>query len=351
MPENTFVVFRDTCDKYFTDKVLKMVNTKLKTNLQFSHFWHNTFPDGESGSFPENGKQIRGRYPIIFSCPITDHLEVEMFHILFACGQFGSRERILVMPFLRYRRQDRVEKAHEITRLRWFIGMLSLMGVKHLVICDPHSVKHTNDFCREFNVKLHVADPTTHIAQCLRPRLRKIPRSDLFIYSPDLGSARRAESLARSLKCRVLLTPKGRGPDGEVRILHSSDLPPGIREQLGDHIELLSDDWHEATGKHLIMREDEIATARTATMTAAALRQVGVASVSLVATHPVCCDGWKLVLFPPGKPSPFDNVWLGNTRPRGKGTECEGSTGARVKVINMANVVANTLVKVIKQYV
>jgi phosphoribosylpyrophosphate synthetase len=144
MPENTFVVFRDTCDKYFTDKVLKMVNTKLKTNLQFSHFWHNTFPDGESGSFPENGKQIRGRYPIIFSCPITDHLEVEMFHILFACGQFGSRERILVMPFLRYRRQDRVEKAHEITRLRWFIGMLSLMGVKHLVICDPHSVKHTN---------------------------------------------------------------------------------------------------------------------------------------------------------------------------------------------------------------
>ena len=107
----------------------------------------------------------------------------------------------------------------------------------------------------------------------------------------------------------------------------------------------------DAKGRHLFMREDEVDTGGTAAATARLLAaEHRAASVRLVATHPVCSRGWKMRLFPVGEEPLFQNIWLGNTRPRGDGeTRYEGSTGSRVKHVDMAPAIAETLVKALER--
>lgn len=85
-------------------------------------------------------------------------------------------------------------------------------------------------------------------------------------------------------------------------------------------------------------------------MTARELRKRQVRRLLLVVTHGTCSPGWKANFFPFGEEQPFDQIWLGNTRPRGlKETKYESSTGGRIREVDLAPAIAETLIKVLEE--
>ena len=353
MSENDrFIVYGGTENHGFDARVLELVNETTGMSLPFSHIWHEKHPDGEPGFILEDFERIRDRHAIIFSCPISYELESELRDILCATKlQYGAASATVVLSYLRYRRQDRAEKNHEITRLRWFVHSLTAWGADRLVVCEPHSVENTLKHCDEANLDLHICDPTRIIAEDLMSLVRTLDPDQVVVYSPDYGSVGRAVAFAKATGTRVVATPKQRIYDDTVKIGGEFDTEAfltRIHKDHGDEVPV-SCNTEELRGQHVFMREDELATGTTALLTARKLREAGARSVRFIATHPVCTRGWKMKFFPQNGGNPFDRVWLGNTRARGEEqTNYQGSTGGRVSTIDIAPAVAETLSGVIR---
>ncbi|MBI2406401.1 MAG: ribose-phosphate pyrophosphokinase [Candidatus Harrisonbacteria bacterium] len=349
LPSDRFVVYGGTGHHELDAEVLQLINRLTQLRLRFNHSWHNIWPDGEPGFRLETPERIQGRHALIFSCPVTSKLEGELKDLVTACKQqYGATSVIVVLSFLRYRRQDRRELNHEITRLRWFIRDLKHWGADQLILVEPHSLNHTQAYCKEFGLELHVADPTRLFADKIAPLVQTLGGPDATrVYSPDLGSVGRALGLAQAIGARVIATPKKR-VNTRVEMVTREDFMKDITEIFGADLPI-SCDVHDLRGLHLIMREDEIDSGATAVTTGRYLTQAGASSVHFIATHPVCSRGWKMRLFPFNDPQPFQTVWLGNTRPRGDGeTEYEGGTDGKVTTVDIAPAIAETLIKVLE---
>lgn len=353
MNGKNILVYGGTSHHSFDSRVLATVNQLTNLDLKFSHLWYHTWPDGEPGFRPEDHRQVAGKDIIVFACPINAKLKNELSDLITALKhQYEARSVIAVFSFMMYRRQDHEDIEHEITRLRWFIRDLRHWGTDRLVVCDPHSLQHTKKYCEEFGLSLHVSDPTKLFAIVVKDVVTALGGADSFkIYSPDFGSVRRAVSLARELGMDVVATPKRR-INGRVLSVDNWDFLATLREVYGSDIDSVpfSCDLSDLKGKHVLMREDEIDTGSTAILTAWRLREIGATSIRLIATHPVCSPGWKIKFFPHAEAEPFDTIWLGNTRPRGREeTEYEGSTGGRIEEVDIAPVIAGTLRQVITE--
>lgn len=350
LPEDKIIFYGGTGNHAFDENVLNLVNKASKRSYKFTHIWHSTWPDGEPGFHLSDVEDIKGNHVVIFSCPTTFKLESELHDMVIATKrQYGAKSVTVVLSFIRYRRQDRPELEHEITRLRWFMWKLKNEGVDNLIVCEPHSVKYTTAYAKEFDLNLTIADPTQLFADPLTKFVKELgAESKTMIYSPDFGSVERALLLAKAMGVSVLATPKKR-KNGEVQPVDNVSYLDIIRERFGADVPVVCD-RRVAIGKHLIMREDELDSGSTAVVTRKTFGD-DVASFHLVATHPVCSRGWKMKLFPRGEKQPFDTVWFGNTRPRGEEeSEYEGSTGSRVRHVSIEPVIADALVKVISNY-
>ena len=342
-----FVVYGGSENHGFDAKVLEGVNQATGLGLRFSHIWHETHPDGEPGFLLEDYERIRGRHAIVFSCPVTYELESELRDLITGCKlQYGAASVTVVLSYLRYRRQDRAEVEAEITRLRWFIHDLKKWGADRLVVCEPHSEENTRKHCREFGLELHISDPTKQFAEALTHLQQTCGVEETKIYSPDFGGIGRALRLSYATGWTVVVTPKRRIYGDSIESDAAFDdgaFLERVRETYGPDAPI-SCDVRELKGRHVIMREDELSTGTTAVLTAMKLRSNGVSSVRFLATHPVCTRGWKMKFFPSHGESPFDEIWLGNTRSRGEGqTTYKGSTGGRIKTVEVEPAVAETL--------
>lgn len=348
MKDSSILVYGGTSYHEFDERVLNILNSITGRHLEFAHLWYHNWQDGEPGFRFENPENIAGKTILLFSCPINRKYESELKDMLTACKkQYHASWVILVMPFLRFRRQDHEELSEEITRLRWFVCDLKHYGADELVLCDEHSVEHTQKFCDEFGIVLHTCDPTKIYADTIRDLIIALGGPEKFkIYSPDGGSVGRAISLATALGISVVATPKRR-LEGEIATVDSKEFVSWINEKYFPKIPI-SCDIADVKGFHVIMREDELDTGGTAVMTCANLRQSGALSVRFVGTHPVCSPGWKMKLFPTRREHPFDSVYLGNTRPRGLNeTKYEGSSSGRTKVISIEPVIAGKLAEIL----
>jgi len=345
-----FIVYGGTANHSLDSKVLKLVNHITHLNLRFSDWLPNIWHDGEQGFRLKEPESVRDRHALIFACPVSEKHEGILRDLATACKkQYKAKSVTVILSFLRYRRQDRSELNHEITRLRWFISDMKHWGVDRLVICEPHSVEKTMLYCQEFGLSLHLADPTRIFADTMTGVIQTLGGSnDIVIYSPDLGSIKRAIALARAINSRVLVTPKRR-KDGRIELLNEAEFLALIPQEYGSDVEI-SCDRNIINGLHVIMREDEIDSGTTSATTAIKLRESGAKSVSLIATHPVCSREWAIKLFPHNKgEAPFTTVWLGNTRPRGESQrDYEGLTEYGVVEVDIAPAIAETLIKVLE---
>lgn len=345
LPRERFLVYGGTGYHDLDTAILNLLNGVTGLGLVFNDLWYHTWPDGEPGFGLYNPQRIKGNHVIVFSCPITAKHKGELRDLVTAAKkQYEAKSVIVVLPFLRFRRQDHIEAIHEITRLRWFLSNLKHYGTSKLIVCDPHSEEHTQKFCDEFGLELFIGDPTRLFAEAIKGVVQTLGGAkEVRLYSPDWGSVERTLKLAQCLETSMVATPKHRA-DANVSIGGDlNDFLQAIQTKFGKDAPVTCD-IKDLTGFHVFMREDEIDTGETAVKTAMMLRRVGAKSIRFVATHPVCSRGWKIRLFPYGKPQPFESIWLGNTRPRGSDeSRYEGSTGGRVQEVDMAPVIAATL--------
>lgn len=342
--EDQLVVLGDTGNHDFAQKVLDLVNLVGRAALRFDHCNYDDFADGESKMRIREPERIAGHHVVIMSCPTNHRLEGDLRDLVFACRhQYGASTITVVLPFLRYRRQDRREKAHEIQRLQCFLRDLKHWGADNLIVCDPHAEQTTVRYASEAGLNILVADPTVIFADALRPLMLALGGPDFVrIYAPDFGSVERAMKLGKALGLEVLATPKHRQPNGEIVPVASDEFELMIRETYGTEVRVQCDP-KDAAGRHLIMREDEVDSGNTAAKTARLMRKAGAESVFLVATHPVCSPGWRDNMFPFGEDPPFHTIWFGNTRPRGELGGYHGSTGGVIRTLDMAPAVARQL--------
>jgi phosphoribosylpyrophosphate synthetase len=348
MDISRFVVYGATGNHTFDQRVLDLFNQAQRTSLGFSHIHHSTFSDGESGFKLSRPEKVAGKHVVVFACPFNAKLYIQFQDIVMACRhQYEADTVTVVLSFLPRRRQDHKEKKKEITRLRWFIKCMKFWGVDRLVVCEPHNVENTQAFCDETGIQLYVADPTKLFAEAINGLIQTLGRNDSVVFSPDFGSVGRAICLAKEIRVPIIASPKRR-VSNRVEMVQDDEFLSRVRERYGDEISV-SSSLKDVAGKHVWVREDEVASGSTSRTTAMKVREAGAESVRLLVTHPVCTWGWKLVLFPDEESHPFDGVWFGNTRPRGVNeSEYEGSTGGDVITVDMAPILAETLIRVVE---
>ncbi len=343
-------VYGGTSNHDLDATILTLVKRRLNyPDLKFTRVIHNTWADGEPGFRLNEFESIAGKTVVIFTSVIDDKTELQIRDMVMACHlQYGAKRVIVVMSFLRYRRQDHDEYTHEINRLRMFIKNLKDGGVDHLILCEPHNVAKTMSYCQEFGLAVSIADPTELFVEEINPLLLSCGMSNVVVFSPDFGSVGRGLTIAERLKVPLVALPKRR-INGRLELV--TDVS-AFRAMIEAHFSLkvpLSCNIDDVQGNHVVFREDEVASGATSAKQAWRLHDVGTRGIYLLATHPVCNDGWRDNLFPFGETAPFTSIYLGNTRRRGIGkTPYEGSTDGEVTVVDMAPVLADRLVQLLE---
>lgn len=347
LPKDRFVVYGGTGYHHFDSQVLEHVNNATGLDLDFSHIKHSTWNDGELGFGFAKPEKIEGRHVIVFSCPITAKLYIQLQDIVMACHhQYKAASITVVMSFLRSRRMDHPEKKKEISRLQQFMLLLRYWGADRVVLCEPHNIENTQRFCDDAQLELFLGDPTRLFVDAIKGLVQTVGPENIVVYSPDFGSGGRAMNLARAIGAQVVASPKRR-INGRVEAVEDPTFIERFHAAYGEDVSVTSS-LTAVDGKHVFMREDEVASGSTARTVAGRLRAAGAKGAHLLATHPVCTWGWKNVLLPDEDEEPrlFNSIWLGNTRPRGLNeTEYEGSTGGGITTVDMSPLIAETLIK------
>lgn len=350
LPSERFVVYGGTGYHHFDSRVLDHVNRVTGLDLDFSHIRHSTWTDGELGFRFAKPEKIKNRHVIVFSCPITAKLYLQLQDIVMACRhQYQAASVTVVMSFLRSRRMDHPEKTKEIARLPQFMLLLRFWGADRLVLCEPHNIPNTQRFAEAAGLELFIGDPTRLFADAITGVVQTLGKDNVIVFSPDFGSGGRAMNLARAIGSEVVASPKRR-LNGRIETIDDPSFLGRFRAEYGEDVKV-SCQMTDVAGKFVFMREDEIASGGTAKTLAGKLKSAGAKGIYFLATHPVCTWGWKNVLLPDEdeEPALFKSIWLGNTRPRGfSETEYEGSTGGEIATVDMSPVVAETLIRAIE---
>lgn len=324
--------------------------------LKIGHIDHRRYPDHEPGlGFSDNVREsVPGAHVIILSCPIDLYQEEQLRDMLKGCKQYGALSVTVVFSYLRFRRQDHSEKEYEITRLRWWFFELKCWGVDRVIVCEPHSISHTQAFADEFGIKLFFADTITKVKERLENFVDTAGRENVIGYAADEGAVPRTALLCNALGIPLFACPKERLSGEEVRV-NSEDtdrqaFEKRVRAIVGDLAPVIFD-LSAVAGKHVIFFEDEVSTGTTARDSGLLLRVRGARKQVLVAIHPVCNHGWRDKIAPHdlGK-RVFDRVIFGNTRPRGMSPyPYEESTGGFVEELKLASRVAQALVAAVEE--
>jgi len=337
----------------FHRKVLDCVNETTGMEIRFGHRRDDAeWTDHEAAWGLKDDASIGGRDVLIFSCPVTDKLELQLRDMVRACKQFGARSVTVILSFLRYRRQDHDEIRHELPRLKFFIQDMASWGVDYLFVCDPHSIENTQKFCNQVGIELFVCDPTQAFADAIMPTIQEVGAENVRMLAPDFGSVRRAIMLGKATGTKVLATPKDRITGDTVNFDRNFD-PAEFLDKIyrfyGDEVPVECE-LTDLSKLFIFTREDEVATGGTSKDSAIIVREAGALGLYFVVTHPVCTPGWMRKLkihYEEGRP--FDKIWFGNTRLRGhEHFPYEESTG-EIDEVDIAPCLCSYLVKFLKQ--
>ncbi len=341
-----FVLISGTGNHALARGIIDMVNVLTpdgRKDLSFSHLDYDEFPDGEPDFRVQDYENVEGKHVLIFnSCHNREMLEEFRTLVWAVKHQYGAASVTAILPFMRYRRQDHAEKMHEINRNRMLIHGLASAGVARLIVCDIHS-QVTLENCKEFGIKAWNVDTSSVFATELMPLAEKAREEgrEFYVHAPDIGSIPRAVTLAKILGAKVSANPKERLPNGETRIIEDPAELEAIQKQYD--VEIVFADKN-LVGAEVCIREDEVASAGTATKSGQKLLRLGAYKVHFCATHPVCTPGWKRQMF---TSNPFELIMFGNTIERHN--RYKYTTGGIVQRMDVSKVIAHQLFEVMKK--
>lgn len=217
-----------------------------------------TFENGET--YCRYGESVRGADVfVVQSCvpPVNDNL-VELALMIQAARLASARRVTAVMPWFPYSRQDRKAAPREPVSARLVADVLQVAGADRVIAVDLHA----GQIQGFFSIPVDHATALPLFARHLSARGLRGDR--IVAVAPDAGRLKLARRLARSLDCGIAAVDKTR--------------PAPERAEAGELI-------GEVRGKTAVLVDDMIVTGGTALAAAKVLRDAGVTSVVVSATH------------------------------------------------------------------
>lgn len=205
------------------------------------------------------GTSVRGKDVFVIqplSPPCSDNL-LELLFMLDVARGAGAKSIHAVIPYYSYARSDKKDAPRISIAGRLIADLLATAGATHVITMTLHSPQVHGFF----------SVPADHLSaqSVLVKYLKQRDLSNTVVVAPDIGHAKRAAKLARSLKLPIAAGEKMRLGDAQVTI-------QGV---IGD-----------VRGKRVVMIDDEIATGGTMVQMIYHLRDnYEVHDVTVIGTH------------------------------------------------------------------
>jgi len=264
-------IFTGSSNKPLAEKISENLNIKL------SPIETMIFPDGERRVKLNDDVVEEDAVVIQSTSTPVDQNYIELFFIIDALKRSGARSVTAVIPYLGYQRQDHVFRDGEVVSLDVMIQFLESLRVDNVIAFDLHSIKipelfhipidHLTAlplFAQRIQSKAFNALMTDNPSEFLK---------DVLLVSPDMGGLRRIEQLSAKLNnIPWIATVKDRDlQSGEITINHF-DGPF---------------DPTALPGKRALIVDDMISSGNTVVESAKLLKENGVISCDVFATHAI----------------------------------------------------------------
>lgn len=241
---------------------------------------------------------------------------MELMIMVDAAKRASASEITAVVPYLAYSRQERKARGRDPISAAVVTGMLQNVGVDRIVSVDLHAAAIQGNFHGPFD----------HLTAypLISSELKSIvgENYDAFvIVSPDEGRTKESGEFANDLGLDVVHMPKSRDRSNPGTI---------SRPKRIDGVD----------GRTAIMVDDMLDTSRTLISAAHTLKDSGVKSVIVAATHGLFSDPALEIL----QDAPIDKMLVTDTVPQDRSKE---ALGDRLQVISSAPMIGRALLEII----
>ncbi len=251
---NSIKLFAGNGCKLLAAEVAKKLNTEL------GELEAGQFSDGET--MVNIHETVRGRDVFLLQstcAPVNDNL-MELLVIIDALRRASAGRITAVMPYFGYARQDRKARSRDPITAKLVADLITTAGADRVLTMDLHAAQLQGFF----------DIPVDHLfgAPVLTKYLvaNNYRTENTVIVSPDVGSVKRARTLATKLDLPIAIIDKRRPGINAVEVMNI----------IG-----------EVKGKTCIMVDDMIDTAGTIVQGANALIAAGASSIIACCTHGV----------------------------------------------------------------
>jgi len=292
------LVFSGSSNRLLAGRIAKKLKTRLG-KIELSRF-----PNGEARVYvtePQVGREVVVVQSL--SVPVDEHL-VEFCLICDALKRKGVKEITAVIPWLGYSLQDKVFRLGEALSTKVVSKMLQTVPLEKVITYDLHNLAIpgffeaplTNLSGREFFVEYFK---------------NKVDEKTVVV-APDTGAAKSSARFANSLGLDVVYVNKKRDlATGKVTVQGISQKVKGLKA---------------------LIKDDLISTGGTLVTVSKLLKQQGVQSIEVAATHHLYVDGTQAKL----NQSPIGNIVVTDTvEPKVK--------AKKLKVLSVAEKIAEEI--------
>jgi len=219
------------------------------------------FSDGEFIAYLDETVRGTDAFVIQSTTPPTDNL-FELLLLGDAMKRASATERIAVIPYFGFARQDRKDKPRVPIGAKLVADMIETAGFTRVVTIDLHA----DQIQGFFNI------PVDHLSASyvFVPYVKSLGLDNLIFASPDVGGTKRTKVFSDLFDTDMVICHKTRPAPNQV----------GEMKLIGD-----------VKGKDVIIVDDMVDTAGTLTKAANIMKEAGANSVRAMITHPVLSGG------------------------------------------------------------
>ena len=216
------------------------------------------FPDGEVKV--QIQEDVRGCDVFVIQPTTSNDYLMELLVIADALRRASAMRITAVVPYFGYARQDRKHEGRVPITAKLVANLITTAGINRLVTVDLHA-QQIQGF---FDV------PVDHLTALpvLLAYLQSLQLADPVVVSPDTGSIKLADRVARRLGAKLAIIDKRRTGDSKTEVAN-------VIGEIGE--------------RDAIIVDDMITTAGSITNAIRTARQYGARRVIPVATHGVLC--------------------------------------------------------------
>lgn len=219
------------------------------------------FSDGEFIAYLNESVRGTDAFVVQSTIPPADNL-MELLLLGDALKRASADERVAVIPYMGFARQDRKDKPRVPIGMKLVADMIETAGFTRVVTIDLHA----DQIQGFFNI------PVDHLSASyiFIPYIKTLNLDNLIFASPDVGGTKRAKVFADAFDTDLVICHKTR-PQANV---------VGEMKLIGD-----------VEGKNVIIVDDICDTAGTLTKAANLIKEQGALSVRAMITHPILSGG------------------------------------------------------------